>query len=105
MPSLVAAATSKSGTKTSWDDPESEMQRICSFVALSPAPDMFRYLERADAVIAGTKYPEQHAALALPPTKGLRDWRDTMSASEVRKVESTSGDLLSDLGYRLSTED
>lgn len=85
------------------DDPETELRRVCALAELDPAPEMLRYFERADDVIAGTKYPGQHAAIAAPPKRGLRDWRSTMSRTEVEEFEATAGGLLAELGYERTT--
>ena len=35
----------------------------------------------------------------LPPTKGLRDWRNDMSARDIELFEALAGNLLDELGY------
>jgi hypothetical protein len=81
------------------EDPEGELARVCALIDLDPAPEMLRYFERADEVVAGTKYPGQHRGIAAPPTKGLRDWRTAMPPDDVATFETIAGGLLEELGY------
>lgn len=85
-------------------DPAAELERVCAHLDLEPSSAMLRYFERADDVVAGTKYPEQHASLAAPPTPGLRNWRSDMTSAGVASFEAIAGNLLAELGYeRVST--
>jgi Sulfotransferase family len=83
-------------------DPEQIVRSLCGFIDIEFQPGMFRYPERAAEVASGSAFPEAHGRLALPPTKGLRDWRSQMSANDVAAFELLAGDLLSDLGYERS---
>jgi hypothetical protein len=40
--------------------------------------------------------------LLQPPTRGVRDWRNQMSPEDVAAFERIAGDLLVELGYKLS---
>lgn len=80
-------------------DPERELGRVCTLADLTPAPEMLRYFERADSVVAGTKYPGQHTGIAAPPTPGVRDWRTEMSSEDAASFEAIAGGLLDELGY------
>jgi hypothetical protein len=80
-------------------EPSGVLREVCRFIDLDFDPIMLRYHERADEIIAGTKYPEQHGGVARPPTKGARDWRTQMSAADQRVFDSVAGELLDELGY------
>jgi hypothetical protein len=83
------------------DDPERELRRLCAFVDLPFHESLLEHDERDLE-----KLPEQfrpiHSRLALPPTKGLRDWRSQMSASEVAEFEAVAGRELAAAGYPLA---
>ena len=85
------------------DDAEGALRRVCEFVELPFDPTMLTYYQRANEVIAGTKYPEQHTGVTRPPTKGARDWRSQMTAAQVAEFEAVAGGLLGELGYELGT--
>ena len=51
---------------------------------------MLHYHERADAVIAATRFPDAHQRLLLPPTPGLRDWRTGDGAGGRRPLRGRS---------------
>jgi hypothetical protein len=44
-----------------------------------------------------------HTRLALPPTKGLRDWRRDMHPREVAEFEAIAGRVLAEASYELSS--
>lgn len=79
------------------DDPERNVRNLCDFVELEYESSMLHYFERADS-ISGAK-DSHHQNLALPPTKGLRDWRVQMEAKDVELFAVLAGDLLSEMGY------
>jgi hypothetical protein len=61
---------------------------------------MLRYFERPLEILGSTQQDLAiHQALYLPPTKGLRDWREQMSRSDLEIFEAIAGDLLGELGY------
>jgi Sulfotransferase family len=81
-------------------DPEHHVRALCSYLKMPFDQRMLRYFERSQAISRGA----HHRNLALPPTKGLRDWRVDMSPSHVLLFESLAGDLLDELGYVRSQE-
>lgn len=81
------------------DDPNTTVRALCAFIDLEFHPHMLRYPDRAASVASGSAFPEAHGRLALPPTKGLRDWRHQMPRRDVAAFELLAGDLLADLGY------
>lgn len=81
------------------EDPERAVKRLCAFLDLDFDPQMLKYYERADEIIAGTAKPDRHLDIHLPPTKGLRDWRQELSTDQVMRFEALAGDLLEELGY------
>lgn len=83
-------------------EPEVQLGRLCGFLSLSFDPAMLLRDELALERVPPTKR-HLHARLALPPTKGLRDWRSEMSPTEVREFEAMASNELADAGYELST--
>lgn len=81
------------------DDPPSVLRPLCRFLALEWTPQMLRYFERADELAGADLFPQHHQRLALPPTKGLRDWRSRMTPDQLAKFHSVAGDLLQELDY------
>lgn len=81
------------------DDPEGEVRALCRFLDLEFDGAMLRYFEGAASLLRAEPHPHEHENLRLPPTKGLRDWRTTVSAAEVARFEALAGDLLGELGY------
>jgi len=81
------------------ENPEQEVQRICSFLGLVFEPAMLHYEKAAERFIASSHQPEAFTALVRPPTSGLRDWSSEMSAHDKDLFEAIAGDLLDDLGY------
>jgi hypothetical protein len=75
-------------------EPEPEVRRICEFAGLPFEPGMLEYAGRVDV----SAKPHQQS-LTKPPTPGLRDWREQMSAEDVAAFEGVAGDLLRELGY------
>jgi len=80
------------------DDPEGELRRICDFAGLPYEPGMLEY---AGAVDLSAKPHLQ--SLSRPPTRGLRDWRETMAPGGVAAFERIADDLLGAYGYELRT--
>jgi hypothetical protein len=79
--------------------PEAVLRAICPFAGVPFDPSMLRYHERADQIVSSDERRNHHTRLGRPPTKGLRDWRTQMSASDLAGFEAIAGDLLEDLGY------
>jgi hypothetical protein len=78
-------------------DVEAVLRRICSFAGLEYEAAMADYAGNVDV---STKPHQQR--LKQPPTKGVREWRAQMPASEVDAFEDVAGDLLRELGYETS---
>ena len=78
-------------------EPESVLQRICSFAGLP--------YEAAMTEHSGSKSGERahQQSLRRPLAGGLRDWRVEMRPQDVGAFEGVAGDLLSDLGYETSS--
>lgn len=80
------------------ENTEAEVRRLSAFAGLQFTESMLRYFERADQLGVGATH---HGNLRLPPTKGLRDWRDQMNSRQLAVFESLAGDVLEELGYEL----
>lgn len=85
------------------DDPEEELRRLSRFVDLEFNEAMLQYFERSRALLVTPRLLKTHGALQLPPTKGLRDWRQEMPKEDVTLFEALAGNLLSELGYERTT--
>ncbi len=83
--------------ETLLDDPERTIESLCEFIDLPFDSGMLRYLDSVHPIIAPN--PETRGSVALPLTKGLRDWRSQMSPRNLAKFEVIAGDLLRSLGY------
>ncbi len=83
--------------ETLLDDPESTVRSICQFIDLSFDPGMLRYFESVEPIIAPNR--NTRGSVALPLTKGLRDWRTQMSSKDLLRFEVIAGNLLRSLGY------
>jgi Sulfotransferase family len=81
------------------EHPETELRRLSSFAGLAFHDSMLRYFERAPEVLTTEMHPHRHQSLFKPPTKGVRDWRQTMEASDVARFEAVAGKTLSEFGY------
>ena len=81
------------------EDPERELRRICMFADLPFEPEMLAYAGNVDV----SRKPHQQS-LTRPPTPGLRDWRNAMSADDVAAFQEIAADLLADLGYPLADD-
>jgi hypothetical protein len=75
-------------------EPDAEVRAICAFAELPFEREMLDYAGNVDL----SAKPHQQS-LSKPPTAGLRDWRQSMSAEESRSYEEIAGDVLSSLGY------
>ena len=79
-------------------EPEASVRGICAFADVPFGPGMLDY---AGAVDVSSKPHQQR--LLTPPTTGVRSWRDEMSAEDVAAFEAVAGDLLSELGYEVTS--
>jgi hypothetical protein len=101
-------------------DTESVLRKVCEFAELDFEPGMLAYhetaaerlSEMAGAMPARDGRPEReagerlkaHALATKPPTaERIEVWREDMSAEDLEAFENAAGDLLSELGYPLST--
>lgn len=84
-------------------DPRPVLRGLCTFIQLDWHEAMLRHHERATDVIESTKFPEAHDRLRLPPTLGLRNWRNEMAPADVARFESIAGDMLVEMGYERTT--
>lgn len=88
--------------------PDTELARLCRFLGLSYEPTM---LSHDPTAIRGTLMSmpvvarAQHQRLLLPPTKGLRDWRNQMAPTDVAQFEAIAGNVLVQTGYPLAEPD
>lgn len=81
------------------ENAERSVRRICEFAELEFHPQMLKYYERADSVIATTAAPDRHLDIYKPPTKGLQDWQRDLATSQVARFEAIAGRALDELGY------
>jgi hypothetical protein len=80
-------------------DPAAVQRAVCSFLHLPYRDEMLRYTDRADEIIAAGWDPRRHAGVKRAPTKGVRDWRTTMTRSDAQLFDALAGGLLEELGY------
>lgn len=81
------------------DRPEASLRGLSPFLELPFSSEMMAYHEgkvRRDPGLSAKK-------AWLPPTRGLRDWREQMTDRDIELFEALAGDLLSSLGYERST--
>jgi Sulfotransferase family len=79
-------------------DAEGALRRVCAFAGLPYESGMTDHAGSASAEKA------HQQSLRRPLTRRLRDWRDEMSAADVRAFEGVAGDLLRALGYDTDVE-
>jgi hypothetical protein len=75
--------------------PADECAALCQFLNLPYDGTMVRFHEGHTRLEPGL----DAKAGWLPPTAGLRDWRQQMPATDVERFEAAAGDLLDELGY------
>ena len=80
------------------------LERLCAMIGLSYDPSMLSYPERAAELVARDGGPERHRGVFMPPTVGLRHWREELSDEAVETFELVAGDLLAALGYERATD-
>jgi hypothetical protein len=76
--------------------PERVLDDITRFLGLPESPQMLRYHEGRMRSKPGLSAKQAW----LPPTPGLRDWQQEMTAPDLDVFEAVAGDLLSELGYQ-----
>ncbi|MBI4259367.1 MAG: sulfotransferase [Actinobacteria bacterium] len=80
------------------DQPEAVLRRLAGFLDLGFDPVMLHHDERAlERVPEGQR--RMHTRIAMPPTKGLRDWRTQMPPGDVAEFEAVAGRELVESGY------
>lgn len=79
--------------------PEEELRSLCRFLDLEYDPRMLRHEGALETIPEPKRH--LHTRLALPPTRGLRDWRRDMSPRDVVECEVVAGRQLRRLGYDL----
>jgi hypothetical protein len=79
------------------EDPQAVVRSLCQFIELPFHPMMLQYFERAEQIIAPS--PSTRGRVAMPLTKGLRDWRTQMSRNDLVTFELIGGRLLEEVGY------
>ena len=82
------------------EDPESTVRAICDWLGLDFHEEMLDYQGTAEKFLAEAKNPADHQHLTLAPTKGLVDWRRSMSSHDVALFEAIAGDTLEAVGYQ-----
>ncbi len=81
-------------------EPEPEAHRLCAFLGLDYDPRMLAFHEgrrRDDPTLDAKK-------AWLPPTPGLRNWREQMDEDGLALVETLIGPFLEELGYERSID-
>lgn len=79
--------------------PEHVIRRLCDFLMLEFDFEMLSYTKRGERAAAAFDFPEYHAHLTKPPTRGLRDWRQVMSRRDQELFQQLAGDVLRQHGY------
>ncbi len=77
------------------EEPQEECRLLCRFLGVPFQSRMLQFHE-------GRTNPDpglSPKSAFLPPTPGLRDWRQQMPREDVERFEAAAGDLLDDLGY------
>jgi hypothetical protein len=83
-------------------DAEPQLRTLCAAIGLPFADAMLDPTHRAADVIRTTRHPDYHQRLAVPPTPGLRNWRDDLSEEDTARFELLAGGTLAELGYERS---
>ncbi len=83
-------------------DPERVVRELSPFLELDFDPAMLRYFEQGEQLRSETADPTAHQSLALPPTKGLRNWKEQMSPKDAATFEVLAGKTLASFGYEIS---
>jgi hypothetical protein len=83
-------------------DPAGSLRTLCAAIGLPFAEAMLDPTRRAAEVIRTTRHPGYHQRLAIPPTSGLRNWRDDLGEEDTARFELLAGGTLAELGYERS---
>ena len=76
-------------------DPVGTCRTLCAFLEIPFRMEMVRFAEGKTVADPGLESKFRW----LPPTPGLRDWRNEMSKDVLERFEAAAGDLLDELGY------
>lgn len=76
-------------------DPGAEARALCGFLGLPYAAAMLEYHVGREKRAAGLSAKKAW----LPPTGGLRDWRNQMPPVNILRFEAVAGALIDELGY------
>jgi hypothetical protein len=80
-------------------DPEAVLRSVCDFLGEPFAREMLNYHRTASERLRPEVASTDHRHTSLPPTPGLRDWREGLSPATQRAVEAAAQPLLRELGY------
>jgi hypothetical protein len=83
------------------EEPEQQVREVLSFLDVPFSEEMLRH-DPSDLQLVPTRTRHMHTRLALPVTKGLRDWRREMDSTEVAEFECIAGRELDACGYPLT---
>ena len=86
------------------DDTKGTVRAICDFLGLDFHAEMLDYQGTSERFLAEAKNPADHQHLTMAPTKGLIDWRRSMSADDLALFEGIAGDTLEAVGYPRASE-
>jgi hypothetical protein len=86
------------------DDPEVTVRAICDYLGLDFHEEMLDYKGTAERFLAEAKNPADHQHLTMAPTKGLIDWRRSMSSDDLALFEAIAGDTLEAVGYERASK-
>ena len=78
-------------------DPKTTLGAVCDFLGIAFDPAMVRYHE--GRTVASPKLSSKNRW--LPPTNGIRNWRTSLPARDLKLFEALAGDTLQTLGYPL----
>ena len=81
------------------DDPETALKQICGHVELDWDEAMLEYHRGDPSAAVPERNWGHHRNLAKPPTRGLREWRESMTRQDQELFEAIAGEELTALGY------
>ncbi|MCB0402026.1 MAG: sulfotransferase [Flavobacteriales bacterium] len=86
------------------EDPEGELQRICTALGVNYTPEMMNYHQKSDELVFGDEKAWKENVFK-PVMKGnTQKWKAELSPTQVAKIEGGIEQLMIDLGYELSTK-
>jgi len=84
-------------------EPEATLWNVARFLGLPYDSAMLRYRDGVDEISRAFLAPNLQGRLHLPPTPGLRNWREEMTREEQAAFEAVAGKTLEAMGYGRST--